>query len=177
MGTFTIVKREVSKDVVASQAVAAETDEIMGLLVRTAQWLQSKGSSQWSELLEGKDVHGMAQSIADGDVFVFKKAGRIAGVVMLPLSAREWDIQLWGNEQPEAIYLHRLAIDRSVAGKNLGEEILNWVTEGIVFEGKNVIRLDCIATNESLNTFYREAGFTYRGTSDTGFNIYDKPKK
>lgn len=95
---------------------------------------------------------------------------------MLPQEAREWDIQLWGNEQPEAIYLHRLAIDRSVAGKNLGKEILNWVTEGIVFEGKNVIRLDCIATNESLNTFYREAGFTYRGTSDTGFNIYDKPK-
>ncbi|MDN4524473.1 GNAT family N-acetyltransferase [Fictibacillus fluitans] len=177
MGTFTIVKPEVSENVVASQAVAAETGEIMGLLVRTAQWLQSKGSLQWNELLEGKDVHGMAQSITDGDVFVFKKEGRVVGVVMLPQDAREWDLDLWGSDQPEAIYLHRLAIDRGAAGKNLGKDILNWVTEGIIFEGKTMIRLDCIATNESLNTFYREAGFTYRGTSDSGFNIYDKPKK
>ncbi|MGG1571686.1 GNAT family N-acetyltransferase [Fictibacillus sp. NRS-1165] len=178
MKNFTIINAAVNDEVLAYQASAEDTQEVMGLLVNTAQWLKSKGSTQWSELLEGKDVHGMARSILEGDVFIFKnKESKIAGVVMLPQKASAWDLELWGEDHQAAIYLHRLAIDRNAAGKNLGGDILNWVTNSISFSGKSVIRLDCIASNESLNRFYRGAGFTFRGTSESGFNIYDKPKK
>ncbi len=178
MKNFNITNPAVNHEVRAFQAAAGDTEEVMALLVRTAQWLQSKGSTQWSELLEGKDVHGMAQSILDGDVFVFKnKENKMVGVVMLPQKASAWDLELWEDDIEEAIYLHRLAIDRNTAGKNLGADILDWVTNGISFNGKSVIRLDCIASNESLNRFYSGAGFTFRGTSESGFNIYDKPKQ
>lgn len=178
MSHFTIINSNVNEEITARQAVAEDTEQVMRLLVRTAQWLKSKGSTQWSELLEGKDVHGMAQSIVDGDVFIFKTAeDKIAGVVMLVQEARTWDLELWGEDHPEAIYLHRLAIDREVAGGRLGRDILDWVTNGIIFPGKTQIRLDCIANNEQLNRFYKSAGFVERGTSASGFTIYDKPKK
>ncbi|EIT85691.1 histone acetyltransferase [Fictibacillus macauensis ZFHKF-1] len=171
-----IIVHQVMPHIKAFQAVSQDTPEIMELLVKTAQWLQQKGSTQWGELLEGKDVHGMAQSVERGDVFVFRtEEGKLAGVVMLVQQPSKWDLDLWMKDDPKAIYLHRLAIDRSEAG--LGRDILKWATDGIVFHGKSVIRLDCIANNETLNAFYRSEGFIYQGTSKNGFCMYCKEKK
>lgn len=157
------------------QATKSEAAEIIQLLVDTAKWFQDNGSSQWAPLLKGFDSHHTEEAIQRGDVFVCKKEEDLAGMVMLLQNPSEWDIGLWGNlaiENDDALYLHRLTINRAYADDQLGSEILNWCQQSIRFENKNRIRLDCLAENEFLNAFYRRAGYTYFGEKD-GYSLFE----
>jgi ribosomal protein S18 acetylase RimI-like enzyme len=157
-------------------AQPGDTEEVMSLLVETAEWLKSRGSTQWAGLLEGKDSHNTADAIRRGDVFVFKQNQEIAGMVLLLSSPSPWDRELWGNKAFEgdgAVYLHRLAVRRKYARTGLGRTILNWCTSGIHFPGKEWMRLDCIADNPTLDSFYTANGYSYVGESG-GFHMYDK---
>ncbi|GMK37138.1 putative N-acetyltransferase YesJ [Paenibacillus sp. CCS19] len=157
------------------QSTAEDAPAIMNLLLQTAQWLNSKGSTQWSGLLRGEDHHNTTESASRGDVYLFKDGESLAGIVTLLRSPSAWDINLWGEEGHErAVYLHRLAINREYGGRNLGDAMLQWVHTSIRFEGKDRIRLDCIDSNPQLDTFYRSAGYTYAGHSDAGFYLFER---
>jgi len=173
---FTITNQHVNQEVIAKQAKPSDTGAVMDLLRQTALWLKEQGSTQWSALLEGEDSHGTEQAVERGDVFIFKHGERVVGMVMLLQQPSDWDVDLWGDDGHEqAIYVHRLAISRAYAGKQLGRKIMEWVESGIAFVGKTRIRLDCIAENSTLNRFYNSLGYEYRGLSETGFSKYEKP--
>jgi len=161
------------------QAKPEDTEAVLRLLIQTAEWLKSKGSTQWSGLLKGEDSHQTPEAIKRGEVYIFMQDNRLTGMVMLMQKASAWDRQLWGEEGHEqSIYLHRLNVNREVAGKNLGEAIVDWAGSGIHFAGKDRIRLDCIANNEKLNAFYRSLGYEYKGSAVNAmgeFNLYEKP--
>ncbi len=170
-----ILIEEVQPGIRAYQAKPEDKDAVQALMVQAAAWLQSKGSKQWHELLAGEDRHGVAFAIERGDVFIFKQDETLAGMVILQQHASEWDRQLWGDQDREqALYLHRLAINRDFGGRRLGDSILQWAEQGVRFPGKDRVRLDCIASVPALNRLYSGAGFEYRGQSDTGFNLYEK---
>lgn len=174
MKPFWLLQTEIMDGIQVHQAKAEDTEAVMALLFKTAQWFQSRGSSQWSGLLVGEDSHNTREVIKNGNVFVFKDGILIAAMVMLLTEASPWDRELWGEEgHEEALYVHRLAVDRDYAGRGLGSAILNWVEHGIAIEGKSNIRLDCIGTNETLYHFYSKAGFIYRGLSKN-FHLFDK---
>ncbi|MCS7461172.1 GNAT family N-acetyltransferase [Paenibacillus doosanensis] len=175
MNTFSFVRSSVNDSTRVSQAEPRHTDAVMELLIKTAEWLRSKGSRQWNGLLEGRDHHGMAEAISAGHVFVFEQESRLAGVVMLLQQPGEWDRQLWGEEgHEEAVYVHRLAVNRDCAGTRLGRDMMAWVETGIRFPGKSKIRLDCVGDNPRLNEFYRSLGYEYQGLSASGFSKYEK---
>jgi len=158
------------------QAKLADTEAVAALLIHTAEWLHSNGSSQWDGLLNGVDSHNTAGAILNGDVFICKSGTDIAGMVILMRKPSEWDRHLWESKAHDgdgALYLHRLAINRDYASLGLGSSILKWCSEGIRFEGKNKIRLDCIADNTKLNTFYSGNGYTYMSES-SGFSLFEK---
>lgn len=175
---FRIIEDQLTDETSVSVAKEGDTEDIQKLLFKTALWLKSKGSQQWSALLEGKDVHNTAQAIRNNHVFVFKNNGQLAGMVILLDSPSNWDKELWTDGEnkdvgiDEYLYLHRLAIDRELSGGNLGLLIMNWVKEGIVFENKKGIRLDCMANVPALNEFYKNRDFQYRGNSGE-FNKYE----
>src|SRR5690606_17973753 len=142
MNTYTIIKNKLSESILVSVASPDDLKAIQLLLLNTAKWLKSKGSTQWSALLEGKDVHDTSKAILNKNVFVFKQNGILLGMVVLFNIPTDWDQKLWkGENLNDGIYLHRLAIDREMAGKNLGAEIMHWTEEGIVFKDKKCIRL------------------------------------
>ncbi|MBE1442065.1 GNAT family N-acetyltransferase [Paenibacillus sp. OAS669] len=173
---FTIHDHLISENSIMVQAQPQDTEAIMALLIEIAEWLRSKGSSQWRGLLEGHDSHNTVEAVRRGDVFVCKKEGSIAGVVMLLQKPSEWDYKLWGAEaHPEdrAVYIHRLAVKREFANSGLGQAILQWCDSGIHFDGKTIVRLDCIASSPQLNQFYSRNGYTYKGEQD-GFSKYEK---
>jgi GNAT superfamily N-acetyltransferase len=174
--SFTIRNQYINDGFQAVQAQSGDTEEILSLLVETASWLESQGSSQWNALLQGHDSHDTPSAIQRGDVFVFKKEAEIAGMVILMPKPSPWDIKLWGDQahaEDEALYLHRLAIRRKYARTGLGKSILQWSTSGIQFKEKSLVRLDCGADNVTLNSFYAGNGFRYAGGHD-GFSIYEK---
>ncbi|MFW5436139.1 GNAT family N-acetyltransferase [Paenibacillus apiarius] len=175
MSECTIIYDRISDDIAAAQAAPEDTGAVRSLLVQTAEWLRSRGSSQWSGLLDGVDTHNTTGAIENGNVFIFKQGAQIAGIVMLLRQPSEWDCALWGDEgHDSSIYVHRLAIHRDYAGKRIGAAIMNWVEHGISFPGKDRIRLDCIASNATLNAFYQSMGYEYKGNHTSGYNIYEK---
>ncbi|MGQ8871608.1 GNAT family N-acetyltransferase [Paenibacillus sp. TSA_86.1] len=175
--SFTIRNPYINDNFQAVHAQPEDTEEVLSLLVETASWLKSQGSSQWSALLQGEDSHDTPSAIRRGDVFVFKKEAEIAGMVILMKKPSPWDIKLWGDHahaDDKALYLHRLAIRRKYARTGLGKSILQWSTSGIQFKEKSLVRLDCGADNVRLNAFYAGNGFSYAGAHE-GFSIYEKP--
>ena len=176
MKPFHLIQHELPPAFRVQQATIEDTQEIQHLLMQTARWLQAQGSSQWSALLEGQDVHGTSDAIARGDVFLFKDGDIIAGMVILLTEPSAWDMNLWcetGHE--ESIYVHRLAINRDYAGQGLGAKILAWIHQGIEIEGKSNVRLDCIESNDALYRFYNRFGMAYRG-SVKGFHLFEQPQ-
>lgn len=156
------------------QATSQDTEAILALLLDTAKWFKKNGSTQWNGLLEGIDTHHTEERIQEGDVFVCREKDDVAGMVMLLRNPSEWDRKLWGDRSTDndAIYLHRIAINRAYANEGLGAKILNWAAESNRFEGKNRIRLDCVAQNEFLNSYYKKAGYTYIDEYD-GYSLYE----
>ncbi|WP_195573858.1 GNAT family N-acetyltransferase [Paenibacillus sp. 1001270B_150601_E10] len=176
MKRFRINQQELPPSFHVQQATSEDTQDILNLLLETAKWLQAQGSSQWSALLEGHDVHGTGDAIARGDVFLFKDGDKIAGMVILLTEPSAWDMNLWGETgHEESIYVHRLAINREYAGQGLGANILAWVHQGIEIEGKSNVRLDCIESNDALYRFYNSFGMIYRG-SVKGFHLFEQPQ-
>ncbi|CAI6027626.1 hypothetical protein PAECIP112173_00506 [Paenibacillus sp. JJ-100] len=173
---FTIRKRYINDGYEAVQAQSGDTEEVLSLLVESASWLKSQGSSQWSALLQGEDSHNTPAAIQRGDVFVFKKEAKIAGMVILMQKPSPWDVKLWGDQahdEDQALYLHRLAIRRAYARTGLGKSILQWSINGIQFKNKSLVRLDCGADNATLNAFYAANGFAYAGLQH-GYCLYEK---
>lgn len=175
--SFTIQQAQINGSLTMRIAQPDDTESVMALLLETARWLQSKGSDQWSGLLEGKDSHNTPEAIKRGEVFVAMDREQFAGMVILMKQPSEWDYSLWGDQahpEDQALYLHRLAINREYANSGLGQAILRWCDSGIHCEGKRLIRLDCIASNPTLNAFYSGNGYSFVGTTGE-FNIYEKP--
>jgi ribosomal protein S18 acetylase RimI-like enzyme len=159
-------------------AESHDTQAVMSLLVKTAEWLQSKGSSQWHGLLKREDSHNTPEAIKRGEVFLFKSEENLVGMFMLMRNPSLWDLELWGEQDHEhAVYLHRLAINRDYAGTGTGRRMMQWLNTGIPFPGKNTIRLDCNADNSILNSFYSGLGYEHKGTASNPnghFCIYEK---
>ncbi|WP_282936553.1 GNAT family N-acetyltransferase [Paenibacillus sp. RC67] len=174
---FTIKHDQINGKFTMSQARPEDTEAIMALLLEIAEWLRSKGSSQWKGLLEGHDSHDTAGAIRRGDVFICKFEEDVAGTVLLLREQSDWDNKLWGSNahhEDQAIYLHRLAVKRKYANTGLGQAILQWCDSGIRFDEKKIVRLDCIANSLLLNNFYSQNGYAYKGEKD-GFSLYEKP--
>ncbi|WMT38811.1 GNAT family N-acetyltransferase [Paenibacillus sp. D2_2] len=166
IGSFRIIDEHIGEGLTMVQAKPADTEAVAALLIQTAEWLLSRGSTQWSGLLTGEDSHNTAGAILNGDVFVCKSGTDIAGMVILMRQPSEWDRRLWESKAYDgdgALYLHRLAINRDYTSLGLGSSIIKWCEDGVRFEGKDKIRLDCIADNAKLNTYYSGNGYTYLG--------------
>ncbi|EFM12426.1 GCN5-related N-acetyltransferase [Paenibacillus curdlanolyticus YK9] len=178
-----ITDEHVTDDIVAFQAREADTEDVLSLLIQTAEWFKRNGSTQWSGLLQGEDSHNTQDAIVRGHVYGFRSrrhSDPLAGMVMLLPQPSAWDRELWGEEGHDgAVYLHRLAISRAFSGLQLGEHMMKWAERGIRFPGQDRIRLDCIRSNPFLNNFYQRMGYTYIGESyiaalATGFSKFEK---
>ncbi|EUJ27904.1 GNAT family N-acetyltransferase [Listeria cornellensis] len=157
------------------EASVSDTASLQQLMIDTASWLKSRGSSQWADILEGKDVHGLKNRIQDGEVFLVRASDQVAAAFILRKTASEWDERLWRDHgyQTPARYLHRLMIARDFAGQNLSQAILDWASTESAQSHYQYLRLDCIAGNQKLNALYQNVGFIQLAIVD-GFCLYEK---
>jgi GNAT superfamily N-acetyltransferase len=68
---------------------------------------------------------------------------------------------VWDDRPAAALYVHRMAVRRSAAG--LGTVILRWAAGVAREQGREALRLDCVASNGPLRAYYEAAGFVHRG--------------
>lgn len=150
-----------------------DLDEVLTLLRSVARWLKQKGSNQWETILNGEDDQEMRLAVENKQTYIVKEDKHIIATFTIYLKASNWDIMLWGRDDSKSAYLHKLAVIPDKMGKGLGYEIIHWAEQKLRDEGVDRLRLDCVADNNNLNTFYSGNGFEKVGENH-GFTLFEK---
>ena len=143
----------------------------LNLLKEVASWLQKNDINQWGFLLEGGEDEEIRQAIIDNATYVACRDDEILATFTLYSQQSEWDQHIWGQEEnPEVLYLHRLAVRPQHMKNGIGKDILSWIDENL----SKTIRLDCVAHNPKLCMYYEENGFSLIGTTTDGHCKFQK---
>ncbi|QKY71162.1 GNAT family N-acetyltransferase [Lentibacillus sp. CBA3610] len=158
------------------QADESDAHSIIRILRDAAGWLIEKGIHQWDVYLTDEAAAEINKDITKGTTYIVEDS-QFNAIATFNLSKEQNDLDksVWGNRDDNALYLHRLAIDKHYRHLNLGRELLNWI---LANAAGSVLRLDCIADNPRLNQFYRDTGFTFVGYAEAKsimFSKYEKP--
>lgn len=127
--------------------------DVVSILTEAARWAKSRGIERWWSVPFPSEW--VRRGIEEGEVVVVEQRSRIVGTLTL---SRQ-DAKMWGEQPPIAGYVHRMAIRRELAGQGPGGRLLNWAEGEARRWGRTKLRLDCLATNESLVRYYRGQGF------------------
>ena len=145
------------------QAVAQESPIVSGILMEVAHWQEQAGAPLWldGELTPDKIV----AEIAAGLFFLAEYAGDPAGAMKFQLQ----DELFWPDApNPDAAYVHRLAVRRIYAGKGVSTTLLDWAAARTRSIGRNVLRLDCDADRPKLRAVYESFGFRLHSYRQVG---------
>ena len=140
------------------QATPDQLDLVLSILDDVAKRMTAKGVQQWDSPPPLWVRELIAEEIPKGNVFLAWLDGTAVGTVRLDWQKGE----MWQTER-DAGYVYTLAVHPSQRGKRIGEVMLNWVAQRIRERGKRWIRLDCIASNQTLCSYYVGQGFTFLG--------------
>jgi ribosomal protein S18 acetylase RimI-like enzyme len=166
------MKLEEDQDLKIRMATIEDAPTVLDLWQGAARWLQSKNINQWRP--ENFSLDKVHKYIAGSDVYLAEMSREIVGTYLItwndPFIWKELDNGLSG-------YIHKFSVSRKQKGMGIGLRLLRSAEEQIRNNGKEYIRLDCMADNERLNRYYRDAGFKYiRRIDGEGWsaNLYEK---
>ncbi len=156
-----------------------DLENIKELLVQAGKWLREKGLKQWDYYVHDLDGNTaeVIESIERGSTYLLRDGQVNAGTITVEDSPGEWDRGVWDDDAAgdDAVYVHRLVVNRSYAGRGLGAKLLNWAENHAAKQGKTRLRLDCLASNKSLNDYYKQI-YQFKGISPYfgGHSKYEK---
>ncbi|WP_053709534.1 GNAT family N-acetyltransferase [Streptomyces sp. NRRL B-3648] len=139
-------------------ATEADSAVLVRLRDDAARWMAARGiTGQWRPGELDEDHFGRV--MAHGEVWLAEIGGRVAGAWEL-----WWDDEAaWGSQPPVAGYVHRLMVDRCVAAPGTGRLLLSAAERRVAEVGRTCVRLDCLAGNAPLNSYYQQAGYRIVG--------------
>ena len=145
-------------DVIIRLASMADLAKLMGFFQEAQRWLAERGSDQWAVNTPERTRAKLTHSIRHDECYVAELDGEPIGMMTLDEFA---DPEFWRPEdQPDdALYLHRMVVDRSAAGNNIGGKLLDWAESVASTKGKRWLRLDAWRTNAPLHAYYKGQGF------------------
>ncbi|MGA9466786.1 MAG: GNAT family N-acetyltransferase [Exiguobacterium marinum] len=149
-------------------ATKRDAKSIANLIEQRAVALNEQGSDQWTEYLEQDLVERVLTDITEGSVYVFEDNQQIlASIALLPPD--EWDDNLWDDSE-YGQYIHRIVVSEKLKGRGVGQQLMEHVLHSA--DEDEPIRLDCVADNEFLNSYYPRFGFVYVD-SRNGYNTFE----
>ncbi len=137
---------------------------VCALLEEAGQWLERRGIDQWPSQLPPQLRADVADRIAWRETYLVMLAGQPVGSLTLQWS----DFAVWGEQPPDAGYVHGLVVRRSVSGQGIGQRMLEWAAGQVVYAGRHFLRLDYQADNAALCAYYTRAGFRPCGRFEQG---------
>ncbi|WP_409250864.1 GNAT family N-acetyltransferase [Bacillus sp. SCS-153A] len=153
-----------------------DKEKILSLLVGAAEWLQTKGTSQWDYYMTDLEANTeeVLESIKNQSTYLLEQDGLAAASVILEENPGDWDREIWGEEsaQTDVVYLHRLVVNRNFAGRGIGDALMEWAKKHVRGREKKYIRFDCLNSNEGLNSYYQRQ-CSLKGIAD----VYGKHSK
>ncbi|WP_456284332.1 GNAT family N-acetyltransferase [Microbacterium sp. JZ101] len=139
----------------------AQTDDapaILALRDALARWHLSRGIRQWTP---GQvPLTEIQAQIAAGQWHVLDDRDEIEATVRV----LDDDPLFWPDaEGDDAGYIHGLMVARSRAGEGLGGRVLAFAEGMIRSRGWAAARLDCVASNADLRSYYEGRGYVFQG--------------
>jgi GNAT superfamily N-acetyltransferase len=140
-------------------ATTADVQRLLDLYESTQRWLIEQGTDQWANNTREKMHPRLMRSIEQGECYVAEDDTGLVGMVTVDEYA---DPEFWQPEdQPtDALYVHRMVVDRAKAGRKTGAALLDWAAKVAASKGRRWLRLDAWRTNTALHGYYRSQGFT-----------------
>ena len=122
------------------------------------RWLAENGSDQWAKNTEAKTRTNLRCSIERGECWLAQVEGAVVGMITVDEYA---DPEFWTEQDrpDDALYVHRMVVDRSAAGQGIGGKLLDWAESLADARGRRWLRLDAWRTNEPLHAYYQGQGF------------------
>lgn len=139
-----------------------DLDLMLAIRREVAAWLTARGYDQWAA--DWPDTHtminGFEQDLGRGETwFALDDDGEPLGV--LTVNDRT-DPGLWTpDEIRTALFIHRMTVRRTAAGRGLGRRLLDHADDLARRARRTWIRLDCWTTNTRLHRYYLGQGFRH----------------
>jgi GNAT superfamily N-acetyltransferase len=138
-------------------ASSGDQDAVVAILRAASAAGAGARASTW-----GREFPDVIRDLPDGLVYLARLDGRPVATFVLRWS----DERVWGPDDGEAGYLHRLATHPDVAGRGLGAQLIA-AAAGLTRErGRRWLRLDCDRDNGRLRAYYEGLGFAHAGDVD-----------
>ncbi len=153
-------------DDIFQPASKRDVPRIFALICSRIAWMDERGIESWNKTgyLSHFPETYFYEKCRAGELYVLHGSdGALKGAVVLLTEDK-----YWGSLPPaRAYYLHNLvsALDAPGAGRTILRKIEMLARE----TGKDVLRLDCIRGNETINRFYERDGYLVRGECTDGF--------
>ncbi|HVD42199.1 MAG TPA: GNAT family N-acetyltransferase [Gaiellaceae bacterium] len=145
---------------------------VAGLLDEATVWVNDLGFSQWP-LPFPRDQ--LAAAIDRGEVYVVESEDdEVVATVSMLLD----DPMYWGDQPPDALYVHKLVVRRDRAGRGIGAAIVEWANAEAAEAGREFLRLDCLGDNAGIRGYYEDLGFEHCGDlvlDGRNMSLYERP--
>jgi GNAT superfamily N-acetyltransferase len=149
---------------------AADVSVVAALLDEATVWVGERGYEQWPLPFPRDEI---SAAIERGEVYVAELEGEVAATVTLQLD----DPLYWPDAPADAAYVHKLAVSRTRAGRQIGQEIVEWADRTAADAGRDFVRLDCLRDNPGIRAYYERLGFEHRGdlvVDNRDMSIYER---
>ncbi len=153
------------------RAEPEELETVVGVLSECAGWLLGQGIRQWPDPFPTERV---APLLEKGSFYLARLDGEVVATFALLWS----DPAFWGERQPDAGYVHAVAVRREYAGRGIGRGLIDWAAEQAAAAGRDYLRLDCLSENAALCAYYEGMGFAPQGEveiDDFRATLFERP--
>ncbi len=160
-----------TKALIFRRAAPEDFDALHAIMLDAARWLLSRGIDQWNWVEKPVGMRYLRERLEKAEVYLaFVEDEAVATVSV------QWeDAEIWGERGRDGLagYVHGLAVKRIASGRGMGKKLIDFATIVVLVQGRNILRLDCMAPNAGLRSYYKQLGFRDCGemhSDKTGFD-------
>ncbi|MFH9435680.1 GNAT family N-acetyltransferase [Streptomyces rochei] len=146
--------------------------KLLAFREEAATWLSHLGTDQWQRPYPADKL---LATIEAGTVFMVRDGATTVATITLTPVAEEG---LWTEEElrEPSLYINKLTVARTHAGRNLGGRLLDWAGDRAHQAGIKWLRLDAWTTNTALQDYYLRRGFEHVRTVRQGVAVNGGPR-
>ena len=144
-----------------------DLDAVSGLVREAAEWLRtSKNTDQWAKPWpdRGRQRERILNDLLKGKTWLVWDGGTAAATITVdpdePLDLNEQPVWPEHERHRPALYVRRIVVGRSYAGRGLGAALLDWAAHVAKRDHEAaLIRIDVWTTNLELHAYYEGQRF------------------
>lgn len=141
------------------QTTPNDLKKIFALFDSSIQYQESKGYPVWKNY----DQNAIVRDIENGNQYKITSEGKTGIVFSVCYS----DPLMWGEQNKDAVYLHRIVVNPEFKGQKLFGHILKWAIDHAKAKGLSLVRMDTWANNPTIIDYYKSFGFQFLGNRTT----------